>query len=457
MSKEIITTEDGENFVKRSYKIFASYANRTRTLPLYLDGLKAVNRRLLYSMYELGAVSPKFLKSLTITGHCQGHYHGHGDSIIETLYTLANASPYVETQGNFGFESVNTIEAASGRYTECSLTKEGKRFLFEFLKEIPFEEADILGEEPRFLPVYIPHCYVSKTYGIGTGVTTNIPTYRLKDLCTLAMCVIRKEKVPAMLYPHVEGNILLQEQSELDKLYKSGSGKVKFMLDYKVFEDKLVILGKPELSSKTSLKTIISNLCDKYNFDYNDISNDKIEVELKVKPYTRGFTSYKEISSEKFFRDAITYAVSYKSLFTDTNGKATTYDVIYLVTMCVHNIIKLYCNRLDSQMVQLEFEKAKLATLKECVKSDLFSTFKAREVLEKKISETCKKVIKKSLDGQEDSITKAILQMPISSISRDLDNKIRDNKEDIENLQNDMKPENVMRKIESDYRELSKS
>jgi DNA gyrase subunit A len=169
--------------ISELYAEYGKYINKFRAFPLIHDGLKIVERRLLYSLYEVA--KEKKVKSATVVGHCIGHYHPHGDtSAYGTLAGLVNGGLAIG-QGNWGNSfGIEPCGPAAMRYTECKSSKLVLDMMFEniqYIKKVPLE----MDDEPLFLPTKLPVCLINTDaycQGIGFGSRTIIPSYSIPDL-----------------------------------------------------------------------------------------------------------------------------------------------------------------------------------------------------------------------------------------------------------------------------------
>ena len=172
-----------EDIMHSSMLPFAEYVILDRALPRVEDGLKPVQRRILYSMMELGLSPDKpTRKCARIVGDCLGKYHPHGDSsVYDALVRLAQPfnmnKPLVEGQGNFG--SIDGDSAAAMRYTEAKMSPMALELLRDIDKEtVPFSlNFDDTLPEPDMLPGRFPNLLVNGTNGIAIGLATNIPPH----------------------------------------------------------------------------------------------------------------------------------------------------------------------------------------------------------------------------------------------------------------------------------------
>ena len=239
MEEQIIRTEFSE-IMQKSYIDYAMSVIVSRALPDVRDGLKPVQRRTLYDMYELGIRYDRpFRKSARIVGDTMGKYHPHGDSsIYGALVVLAQdfkmGLPLVDGHGNFG--SIEGDGAAAMRYTEarlCKVTQEA--FLQDLDKNVVefipnFDETE---KEPEVLPARIPNLLVNGSEGIAVGMVTSIPPHNLGEVIDAVIALIRDgdisdekllELVPGPDFP-TGGTVV--NKDELAAIYSSGTGKIR--------------------------------------------------------------------------------------------------------------------------------------------------------------------------------------------------------------------------------------
>jgi len=237
-SDQIIQMDFSEE-MKNSYRDYAMSVIIARALPDVRDGLKPVQRRILYSMIELGLEPSKpHRKSARIVGDTMGKYHPHGDSsIYEALVRMTEdyslMVPLVDGHGNFG--SIDGDGAAAMRYTEARLSL-GAMALLDHLEKglidfIPnFDDSE---KEPTVLPAMIPNLLINGTTGIAVGMATNIPPHNPDEVIDGAMAYMDNpditvselmKYIPAPDFP-TGGTII--NQDDLVSLYETGEGKIR--------------------------------------------------------------------------------------------------------------------------------------------------------------------------------------------------------------------------------------
>lgn len=244
-SENVGRQEDGTNLLLKdmsevmheSMLPYAEHVILDRALPRVEDGLKPVQRRILYTMYELGVTPDKpYLKSARIVGDCMGKYHPHGDSsIYQALVRMAQSfsmnMQLADGQGNFG--SVDGDSAAAMRYTEARLSPVALELLRDIDKNTVkwSRNYDDSRLEPDMLPGRFPNLLVNGAGGIAVGLATNIPPHNFAEVIDGVVAYIDNEKItlPEMLriikgpdFP--TGAYVIA--GDLLSLYQTGKGKL---------------------------------------------------------------------------------------------------------------------------------------------------------------------------------------------------------------------------------------
>lgn len=237
--EQIIRTEYSE-LMQKSYIDYAMSVIIARALPDIRDGLKPVQRRTLYDMYELGIRYDKpYRKSARIVGDTMGKYHPHGDSsIYGALVVLAQdfkmGQTLVDGHGNFG--SIEGDGAAAMRYTEARLQKlTQEAFLADLDKDVVnfvpnFDETE---KEPEVLPVKVPNLLINGAEGIAVGMTTSIPTHNFGEVIDGVIAYMKNPDINTeqmMKYipgPDFPTGGIIANKDELPAIYSTGTGKIK--------------------------------------------------------------------------------------------------------------------------------------------------------------------------------------------------------------------------------------
>ncbi len=248
---------------QRRYLNYAVSVITSRALPDVRDGLKPVQRRILYTMHNELRLGPdsKPRKSAAVVGDVMGKYHPHGDSsIYEAMVRLAQdfamRVPLVVGQGNFG--SLDGDDAAAMRYTEVKLAGISLELLSELGQRTVDWRPNYDGtkSEPVVLPARFPHLLVNGAQGIAVGMATNIPPHNLGEVIDAAIALIDQEDLPVQrLLKFVKGpdfptgGQLLASRSELEAVYTSGHGSLRLRGEWHAEEE-----------GKTSTQVIITSI-----------------------------------------------------------------------------------------------------------------------------------------------------------------------------------------------------
>lgn len=296
---------DLHSITRNKFLNYAVSVITSRALPDVRDGLKPVQRRILYAMYRDLKLTPdkKTLKCAKIVGQVLGNYHPHGDSAVyEALVRMAQPwslrYPLIEGQGNFG--SIDGDGAAAYRYTEAKLQKLAVPFLDEIGKEtVDFRPTfDDSTEEPEVLPSRIPQLLVNGCTGIAVGVATNIPPHNLNEVVEAAVHLIDHpqadtaelfEKVKGPDFP--TGGQLLEDRQTLIQIYEEGQGRIRCRGEYELEEVKggqqIVITSIPYQVNKSTLVEAIGQIILEKKvpqlIDVRDESTEDIRVVLVLK------------------------------------------------------------------------------------------------------------------------------------------------------------------------------
>lgn len=305
MAEQIVKTEYSE-LMQKSYIDYSMSVITARALPDVRDGLKPVQRRVLYAMDQLGLNYDKpHRKSARIVGDAMGKYHPHGDSsIYETLVVMAQdfkkGMALVDGHGNFG--SIEGDGAAAMRYTEAKLKKFTQDVYLSDLDKnvvdfVPnFDETE---KEPAVLPVRIPNLLINGADGIAVGMTTNIPPHNLGEVVD-AVCaymdnenITTEELMQNCIGPDFPTGGLVVNKSELTNIYETGAGKIKLRgkVEFepgkkKSDRDKLVITEIPYTMIGANIGKFISDVVDlienKKATDVVDISNESSKEGIRI-------------------------------------------------------------------------------------------------------------------------------------------------------------------------------
>ncbi len=301
--QQVIRTEYSD-VMKKSYIDYAMSVIIARALPDVRDGLKPVQRRTLYDMYELGIRYDRpYRKCARIVGDTMGKYHPHGDSsIYEALVVMAQdfkkGMVLVDGHGNFG--SIEGDGAAAMRYTESRLAKiTQEAYLADLDKDIVdfvpnFDETE---KEPEVLPVRIPNLLVNGAEGIAVGMATSIPTHNLGEVIDAVKAYMRNNEITTEeLLTYLKGpdfptGGIVVNKDDLPSIYETGTGKIKLRGKVEVENGKggkkrLVISEIPYTMIGAGIGKFLNDVCAlveaKKTNDIVDISNQSSKEGIRI-------------------------------------------------------------------------------------------------------------------------------------------------------------------------------
>ena len=255
---------------------YASYVIRDRAIPALADGLKPVQRRILWSLHEKD--DGRFIKVATISGHC-AQYHPHGDvSIGDALVVLANKRYLIEGQGNFGNIYTGDV-AAAPRYIECRLTELARAEIFndDLTEFVP--SYDGRNREPVSLPAKLPLLLMLGTEGIAVGMSCKILPHNFPELIEAQIAILKKQ--PFKCLPDFQTGGLMNARD-----YQDGKGSIKVRAKIKVKDDATVAIKEiPPTTTTDSLIASIEDAARKGKIkvrSVNDFTSEDVEIEVKA-------------------------------------------------------------------------------------------------------------------------------------------------------------------------------
>ncbi|MCE7599568.1 DNA topoisomerase IV subunit A [Vibrio fluvialis] len=277
MSTEI--TYDGveqlplRKFTEDAYLNYSMYVIMDRALPYIGDGLKPVQRRIIYAMSELGlSASAKYKKSARTVGDVLGKYHPHGDSACyEAMVLMAQPFSYryplVDGQGNWGAPD-DPKSFAAMRYTEAKLSKFAEVLLSELGQGTVDWQPNFDGtmKEPKMLPARLPHILLNGVTGIAVGMATDIPPHNVREVAAATIHLIDNPQASLPdLMQYVKGPDypteaeIISPQIELEKVYRTGRGSVRMRAVWHKEGSDIVISALPHQVSGAKLLEQIAN------------------------------------------------------------------------------------------------------------------------------------------------------------------------------------------------------
>ncbi|WP_118879060.1 DNA topoisomerase IV subunit A [Haemophilus haemolyticus] len=254
-------------FTERAYLNYSMYVIMDRALPFIGDGLKPVQRRIIYAMSELGLnATAKYKKSARTVGDVLGKFHPHGDSACyEAMVLMAQPFSYryplVDGQGNWGAPD-DPKSFAAMRYTESRLSKISEILLSELGQGTVDYQPNFDGTlaEPQYLPARLPHILLNGTTGIAVGMATDIPPHNINEIADAAVILLDNPKaglddvleiVQGPDFP-TEAEII-SPKSEIRKIYEQGRGSIKMRATWKKEDGEIIISALPHQSSPSKV------------------------------------------------------------------------------------------------------------------------------------------------------------------------------------------------------------
>lgn len=294
---------------KSRYLNYALSVITSRALPDVRDGLKPVQRRILFTMWQQRLAPPaKHRKCAKVVGDVMGNYHPHGDAAIyDALVRLAQSFslrvPLVDGQGNFG--SVDGDGAAAMRYTECRLAAPATPLLIELDEDTVHFRPNYDGtkEEPVVLPAKYPNLLINGATGIAVGMATNIPPHNPEEICQAAVRLLdalvtdrdlsNRELCRTVKGPDFPtGGQLVSDPEEIKAVYETGQGSLKLRCTWELGTptkntDTIVVTTIPYGVNKSTLIERIAEVVTGRKMplltDVRDVSADDVRIELEIK------------------------------------------------------------------------------------------------------------------------------------------------------------------------------
>ncbi|MBI3203156.1 MAG: DNA topoisomerase IV subunit A [Myxococcales bacterium] len=294
---------------QEKYLSYALSVITARALPDVRDGMKPVQRRILYTMWQQRITADsKHRKCAKVVGDVMGNYHPHGDAAIyDALVRMAQPfalrAPLVDGSGNFG--SLDGDPAAAMRYTECRLTPISAELLGELEQDTVHFRPNYDGtkEEPVVLPAKVPNLLVNGATGIAVGMATNIPPHNLEEVCAAAVrlldALVEKKTLSARELCRTikgpdfpTGGQIVSSTEEIKQIYETGHGTIKVRGTWKAApagrgDKKLFITSIPYAVNKAQLVERIAEVVTSRKMplllDVRDVSTDDVCIELTLK------------------------------------------------------------------------------------------------------------------------------------------------------------------------------
>ena len=291
-----------KTFTERAYLDYSMYVILDRALPNICDGLKPVQRRIIYAMSELGLnAQAKYKKSARTIGDVLGKFHPHGESACyEAMVLMAQPFsyryPFVDGQGNWGSQD-DPKSFAAMRYTEAKLSPYANALLSELSQGTADWVPNFDGtlDEPKLLPARLPNVLLNGTTGIAVGMATDIPPHNLSEVVKACIHLLDNPNASLdSLFEFIQGPDypteaeIITPKSDILKMYKSGLGTIRMRAVYFEEDGDIIVTALPHLVSGSKVLEQIAELMQTKKLpmvsDLRDESDHEEPTRLVITP-----------------------------------------------------------------------------------------------------------------------------------------------------------------------------
>ena len=338
-----------KEYTEKAYLDYSMYVILDRALPQIGDGLKPVQRRIIYAMSELGlSAGQKHKKSARTVGDVIGKFHPHGDSACyEAMVLMAQPFSYrypiIDGQGNWG-STDDPKSFAAMRYTESRLRPYARSLLQELgqgtVDWVP--NFDGTMDEPVVLPARLPNLILNGTTGIAVGMSTDVPPHNLKEVASaLVHLVDNPDATVASLMKHIKGpdfptgGELVSPRADIKQIYATGSGTLRLRAAYKLEDGDIVINSLPfQVSGSKVLEQIAMQMRNKklpLVEDLRDESDHEDPIRLVITPKSRK-VDVDELMSHLFSTTSLERTVRVNMNIVALDGRPRTFNLVGLLS-----------------------------------------------------------------------------------------------------------------------------
>lgn len=375
--EEVIESFPFTTLIDERYMNYTFHVMEDRAIPDARDGLKPVQRRILYGMKDLGSkANGPTTKSAKIVGHVMGNYHPHGDAAIyDTLVNMTQdwkaRHPLTIGQGNWG--SIHGHSAAAQRYTECKMSKFGEALLEDVNPQVVSFEPNYNDEMqmPTVLPAKLPNLLVNGTAGIAVGVATKIPPHNLTEVSKLISAYIDKagslsidDVISMMPGPDFPTGGIIRGQKGIRDYYETGRGSVVVDGIYEIVVDdkgrqQIVITGLPYGASPSELSEKIEELVKDKKIegidDLKDLSHGKNgKTHIKVIVYVAKNGNANLIVNQLLKSTSLRLAFNVNNTVTVDKRIIENAPILKLVEIFVNHRKQVLTNRFNAELADNE-------------------------------------------------------------------------------------------------------
>jgi len=338
-----------KDYTEKAYLDYSMYVILDRALPQIGDGLKPVQRRIIYAMSELGlSAGQKHKKSARTVGDVIGKFHPHGDSACyEAMVLMAQPFSYrypiVDGQGNWG-STDDPKSFAAMRYTESRLRPYAKSLLSELGHGTVDWTPNFDGtmDEPVVLPARLPNLLLNGTTGIAVGMSTDVPPHNLKEVSSALVHLIDDPKATvATLMKHIKGpdfptgGELVSPRADIKQIYTTGGGTLRLRATYKLENGDIIIDTLPhQVSGSKVLEQIAAQMRNKklpLVEDLRDESDHEDPIRLVITPKSKK-VDVDELMSHLFSTTSLERTVRVNMNIVALDGRPRTFDLVGLLS-----------------------------------------------------------------------------------------------------------------------------
>ena len=363
-----------KDFVEKSYLNYSMYVILDRALPFIGDGLKPVQRRIIYAMSELGlSAQSKPKKSARTVGDVLGKYHPHGDSACyEAMVSMAQdfsyRYPMIIGQGNWGsYDDPKSFAAM--RYTEAKLSAYTKMMLSELGQGTVDWKLNFDGtlKEPQYLPARLPNLILNGVTGIAVGMSTDIPPHNIKEIAYLLRKIIKNPEISIGQLVRLgknfqgpdfpSGGEMISSEEEIKNIYKTGNGSLKIRASYKKEKELIIINELPyQISGNKIIEQIASQMKDKklpLLTDINDESDHKTPIRIVLTPKSSRVNT-DELMSHLFATTDLEKNIRVNMNVIDLDGKPKICDLKQLLSEWIEFRRQTIIKRLEFRLNEVQ-------------------------------------------------------------------------------------------------------
>jgi topoisomerase-4 subunit A len=338
-----------KEYTEKAYLDYSMYVILDRALPQIGDGLKPVQRRIIYAMSELGlSAGQKHKKSARTVGDVIGKYHPHGDSACyEAMVLMAQPFSYrypiVDGQGNWG-STDDPKSFAAMRYTESRLQPYAKSLLAELAHGTVDWTPNFDGtlDEPLVLPARLPNLLLNGTTGIAVGMSTDVPPHNLKEVASALVQLIDNPKATvAGLMKHIKGpdfptgGELVSPRADIKEIYTKGGGTLRLRASYRIEDGDIIIDSLPyQVSGSKVLEQIATQMRNKklpLVDDLRDESDHEDPIRLVISPKSRK-VDVEQLMSHLFSTTSLERTVRVNMNVVALDGRPRTFNLVGMLT-----------------------------------------------------------------------------------------------------------------------------